>query len=55
MAIYTVTYMIEGAVDVEADSPEEARDRFEEMDESEKAGNTFCGGWTIDDVRYRHE
>ena len=26
-----------------------------ELDESEKAGNTFCGGWTIDDVRFRHE
>jgi len=55
MATYTVTYKIEGAVDVEADSYEEARDRFEEMDESEKVGNTFCGGWEIDDVHFKHE
>ncbi|QTE71853.1 hypothetical protein JRC49_03200 [Clostridiales bacterium FE2011] len=51
---YTVTYMLEGAVDIEADSEEEARERFEEMDESEKAGNTFCGAWQIDDVRIAH-
>lgn len=55
MAIYTVTYQLEGAVDIEADSPEEAREKFEEMDESEKDGNTFCGGWTINDVYYRHD
>ena len=52
---YTVTYSIEGAMDIEADSYEEARERFEETDESEKAGNTFCMGWEITDVRLKHD
>lgn len=51
MSKYTITYSLEGAVDVEADSEEEARDRFEEMDEQEKAGNTFVGCWQISDIR----
>ncbi len=50
MAKYTVTYKLEGAIDVEADSYEEACERFADIDESEKAGNTFCMGWQIDDV-----
>ena len=55
MARYTVTYTLEGAMDFEADTEEQAREMFEESDESEKAGNTFCSGWQINDVYYRGE
>ena len=51
MATFTVMYHKEGAVEIEADSYEEAQEKFDEMDDSEKEGNAFIG-WSVDYVSY---
>ena len=47
---YTICYKREGAVDIEADNFEEAHEKFDNMSESEKDGNTFGSYWEITDI-----
>ena len=50
MATWTIFYTKEGAVDVEADSYEEALEAFEDLGANELEYNTF-EGWQVQDVR----
>ena len=51
MATWTISYMMEGAVDVEADSYEEALEAFEDLSDHTLKANTFGCGWEVSDVQ----
>ena len=48
---YKVYFCMDGDVDVEADSEEEARMKVYAMDSRELAGQTYCVSPEIDDVK----
>ena len=48
---YKVYYYMEGDVDVDADSEEEAREAFSELTPVYLAGQTYCVPAQIDDIK----
>ena len=54
MSKYYVTFKIEGSIDVEADSFEEAREKFYKLSDVELLDNCYIGA-NIDDIYYEGE
>ena len=48
METYRVWYTMEGYIDVEAESEQEALQKFGECSENELEGNLFCGAQVSD-------
>ena len=51
MAKYLVTYTCTGDMVIDADNIDEARDKFDEIDWSDKMGFVYVGSEKIEDIK----